>query len=160
MSSRTAPGAAAKAATPARKPKQGGSRNLSGALAVLDALRRDKLLETVAVAAKELLRSSDLAASLPKVIEQIGRATGVDRTHVFLVDPAAADGHILQHHMWTIPGMVTPPEFHNIKSPMGEVGQQSWIPKLKRGEAITGHVRDFDPAARAFFELGSVKSTL
>ena len=128
--------------------------------AVLDAHRRDKLLEAVAIAAKELLRSSDLAVSLPKVIEQIGQATGVDRAHIFLVDAAGDDGRILQHHVWTVPGIATPPEFQNAKTPMADVGLKSWIPRLQRGETIVGHVRDFDAAARALFDLGGVKSTL
>ena len=65
------------------------------ALAVLETLRRDGLLEAVAMAAKELLRLSDLAVSLPKVAAEIGIATGVDRTHIFLVDSADGDGQIL-----------------------------------------------------------------
>lgn len=51
---------------------------LNDALAILAAHRRDAILEAVAMSAKELLRSADLAQSLPKVIECIGQATGVD----------------------------------------------------------------------------------
>src|SRR5665213_3381018 len=98
MSSRTAPRAVAKD-TPRARATQDPSQNLTGALAVLDLLRRDRLLEAVAIAARELLRTSDLEAALPKVIEQIGQATGVDRVHLFLVDAASADGRILQHHV-------------------------------------------------------------
>ena len=98
MSSRTAPRAAVKD-TPRARATQDPSQNLTGALAVLDLLRRDRLLEAVAIAARELLRTSDLEAALPKVIEQIGQATGVDRVHLFLVDAASADGRILQHHV-------------------------------------------------------------
>jgi PAS domain S-box-containing protein len=143
-----------------RRPRPDDSQNLAAALAVLDAHRRDTLLEAVAIAAKELLRSSDLAVSLPKVIEQIGLATGVDRAHIFLIDAAAGVGHILQHYAWTVPGIATPPEFRNAKDPMAAVGLESWIPRLERGEVITGHVCDFDPDTRAFFDLGGVKSTL
>jgi diguanylate cyclase (GGDEF)-like protein/PAS domain S-box-containing protein len=135
-------------------------RGPAGALAVLDIHRRDKLLEALAIAAKELLRSSDLAVSLPKVIEQIGHATGVDRTHIFLVDPAGGDGHILQHNLWTAPGVTTPPEFQNVTEPMADVGLKSWIPRLERGETIVGHVQDFDPPVRALLEAGGVQSTL
>jgi diguanylate cyclase (GGDEF)-like protein/PAS domain S-box-containing protein len=112
------------------------------------------------MATKELLRSADLVESLPKVIEQIGQATGVDRAHIFMIDAAAGDGHILQHHMWAAPGLATPPEFRNAKLPMAKVGLESWIPRLERGETIAGHVRDFEPAARALFNLGGVKSAL
>ena len=37
---------------------------------------------------------------------------------------------------------------------------KSWISRLERGETIVGHVREFDPEKRAFFELGGVKSVL
>ena len=143
-----------------RLPRPDDSQDLAAALAVLDAHSRNKRLEAVAIAAKELLRSSDLGISLPKVIEQIGQATGVDRAHIFLIDAAGGDGGILQHHVWTVPGIASPPEFQNAKTPMADVGLKSWIPRLERGETIVGHIRDFDDAARALFDLGGVKSTL
>jgi hypothetical protein len=39
---------------------------------------------------------------------------------------------------------------------MAEVG----IPRLERGETITGHIRDFEPPVRGLFEMGGVKSIL
>src|SRR5665647_1787519 len=72
-------------------------------LGMLGAYRHAKLLEAVAMAAKELLGSSDLSVSLPKVTEQIGCAAGVDRAHIFLMDRAAGEGHILQHDVWAVP---------------------------------------------------------
>ncbi len=136
------------------------AQDLAGALALLDGHRRDKLLEAVAIAAKELLRSSDLAVSLPKVIELFAQATGVDRGHIFLIDAASGHGDVLQHSVWNAPGIATPPEFQNAREPVANVGMKSWIAKFERGEAIIGHVRDFDPEKRAFFELGGVKSIL
>ena len=103
MASRTAPsGATAVATTGARARRQPDDiPEPGGALAVLETLRRDSLLEAVAMAAKELLRPSDLAVSLPKVIERIAQATGVDRAHIFLIDTASGQGDILQHFVWT-----------------------------------------------------------
>jgi diguanylate cyclase (GGDEF)-like protein/PAS domain S-box-containing protein len=137
-----------------------GSLNPAGPLAVLGALRRDRLLEAVAIAAKELLRTSDLAVSLPKVIELCGQAIGVDRGHIFLIDAASGPKNVLQHSVWTAPGIATPPEFQNAKEPVANVGLESWIPRLERGETIVAHVRDFDAKRRAFFNLGGVKSIL
>ena len=37
----------------------------------------------------------DSAVSLPKVTEQIGLATGVDRTHILLIDAAGGDGRVI-----------------------------------------------------------------
>jgi hypothetical protein len=53
-----------------------------------EAVPRSARLEAVAVTARELLNSSDLNVSLPKVAERIGAATGVDRVHIFLIDDA------------------------------------------------------------------------
>ena len=136
------------------------SLNPAGPLAVLGALRRDRLLEAVAIAAKELLRTSDLSISLPKVIELCGQATGVDRGHIFLIDTASGQGNILQHSVWTAPGIATPPEFKHATEPLANVGLKSWISRFERGETIVGHVCDFDPEKRAFFDLGGVKSVL
>src|ERR1019366_7064780 len=85
---------------------------LDDALAILAAHRRDVILEAVAMSAKELLRSSNLEQSLPKVIEQIGHATGVDRVHILKIDTASpGQGHIVQHHLWSASGISTPPLF-------------------------------------------------
>jgi hypothetical protein len=59
------------------------STDLADALGVLDARRRDMLIEAMAISARELLRASDLKVSLPKVAERIGIATGVDRSISF-----------------------------------------------------------------------------
>jgi diguanylate cyclase (GGDEF)-like protein/PAS domain S-box-containing protein len=157
--------AASKAASPAaprprRRPKPADAQNLAGALAVLESHRRDRLLEAVAMAAQELLRSSELTVALSKVMERIGIASDVDRAHIFLVDSAMGNGDIRQHHVWAAPGVPTPPEFRKPSRPLADVGLKSWIPRLERGETIAGHVRDFEPEARALFDIGGVKSTL
>ena len=132
----------------------------SKALAVLDIHRRDRLLEVVAAAAQELLRSSDLAVSLPKVLECIGQATDADRVHIFLIEATGEKGRIVDHYVWAAPGIATPPGFKNALGLMADVGLHSWVPQLERGETIIGNVRDFEPAARAMFERGGVKSVL
>jgi AmiR/NasT family two-component response regulator len=58
-------------------------------LAALDAVRQSRLLQTFALAAQELRDSGDLSVSLPKLAEQIGRATGVDRAHIVLLERRA-----------------------------------------------------------------------
>ena len=136
------------------------STDFTFAVKVLDAHRRDPLLQAVAMAAKELLRSTNLSVSLPKVMERIGRGAGVDRAHIFLVDSGNLEGRILQHHVWAMPGLPTPPEFRKAETPMAKIGLAAWLPKLARGEPIVGHVRDFNAEARALFERGGVKSVL
>jgi diguanylate cyclase (GGDEF)-like protein/PAS domain S-box-containing protein len=135
---------------------------LSDALAILAAHRRDAILEAVAMSAKELLRSSDLQQSLPKVIERIGQATGVDRVHILKIDPAAPDqGDIVQHQLWSAPGISTPPHFRHANGvAMVDTGLESWLRRLAAGKVVVGHVRDFEAPARKFFESADVKSAM
>jgi diguanylate cyclase (GGDEF)-like protein/PAS domain S-box-containing protein len=135
---------------------------LDAALAILAAHRRDAILEAVAMSAKELLRSSNFEQSLPKVIEQIGHATGVDRVHILKIDPTSPDqGHIVQHHLWSASGISTPPLFKHAKGTvMVDVGLESWLRRLAAGKVVVGHVRDFEESARKFFESAGVKSAM
>ena len=135
---------------------------LDDALAILAAHRRDAILEAVAMSAKELLRSSNLEQSLPKVIEQIGHATGVDRVHILKIDPASPDqGHIVQHHLWSASGISTPPLFKDANgTTMVDVGLKSWLRRLAAGKVVVGHVRDFEKSVRKFFESAGVKSAM
>jgi diguanylate cyclase (GGDEF)-like protein/PAS domain S-box-containing protein len=149
-----------RSSSPRNRARPDDPRRSSGALAVLETLRRDSLLQAVATAAQELLRPSDLAISLPKAIERIGQAVDIDRAHIFLIDTPGAKGNILQHFVWCAPGLATPPEFQNVEEPQANVGLKSWIAALEAGETIVGHVRDFDLEKRAFFALGGVKSVL
>jgi diguanylate cyclase (GGDEF)-like protein/PAS domain S-box-containing protein len=147
------------------QPQPGSAKKTSqfdDALAILAAHRRDAILEAVAMSAKELLRSSNLEQSLPKVIERIGQATGVDRVHILKIDPAATDqGLIAEHHIWSASGISTPPFFKNAKNTsMAEVGLKPWLQSLAAGKVVVGHVRDFDESARKFFEMAGVKSAM
>jgi len=139
-----------------------GKPNFAGALEVLGAHRRDAILEAVAMSAKELLRSSDLQQSLPKVIERIGLATGVDRVHILRIDPAAVDrGLVVEHHVWSAPEISTPGFFKNAKDlAMSDVGLEPWLRRLAAGKVVVGHVRDFAESARKFFESAGVKSAM
>jgi diguanylate cyclase (GGDEF)-like protein/PAS domain S-box-containing protein len=130
--------------------------------ATVSARRHEAILETVAMSAKELLRSSDLLQSLPKVIERLGQATGVDRVHILEIDTDTPPEHspVVQHYVWSAPGVSSSINYQEIKDPMAEAGLESWVPRLTRGETVVGNTRDFEPAARTFFERGNVKSVM
>ncbi len=138
------------------------TRKLSEPLAALVAHRRDVILEAVATSAKELLRSTNLEQSLPKVIERIGEATGVDRVHILEIDPATLDqGHIVQHHLWSASGISTPRLFKHAKGAvMIQVGLELWLRRLAKGKVVVGHVRSFEKPVREFFEFAGVKSAM
>jgi diguanylate cyclase (GGDEF)-like protein/PAS domain S-box-containing protein len=139
------------------------ANRLERSVAALASYRRDVILEAVAASAKELLRSHDLTQSLPKVIEQIGKAAGVDRVHLLQIDPAAPieQGQILKHRLWSAPGISTPRKFGDGSGvAMAEVGLKSWVPRLAHGETIVGPVRSFEDSVRRFFKMGGLKSTV
>jgi diguanylate cyclase (GGDEF)-like protein/PAS domain S-box-containing protein len=135
---------------------------LAESIAMLEAHRRDILLEAIARSAKELLRTSDMTRSIPKVLEHIGHATNVDRVHLLAVDPAAIDeGRIIGHSLWSAADISTPAIFNDSRGlTMVEVGLRSWLPRLMRGESVAGHARSFEEPVRRFFESGGVKSTV
>ena len=90
---------------------------LENSLVALAAHRRDTILEAIAMSAKELLRSSNLDASLPKVIECVGQAAGVDRLHILLRDGnRRSTGHYVlgQYYTWNAPGVSAPPDYLTI----------------------------------------------
>ena len=130
---------------------------------MLEAHQRDILLEAIARSAEELLRTSDMTRSIPKMLEDIGHAANLDRVHLLSVDPAGAIdvGRIIGHNWWSAAGISTPAIFHDARDrTMVEVGLVSWLPRLMAGEIITGHARNFEEAVRTFFEFGGIKSTL
>ena len=136
---------------------------LENSLVALAAHRRDAILEAIAASAKELLRSSDLDASLPKVIERVGQVAGVDRLHILLRDGSSrsAEHYVLgQYYTWNAPGVSAPPDYLAIGKSMAEVGLASWFPRLAGGEVIAGRTCDLDPSARKFLESFGVKSAL
>ena len=143
-------------------PRATDREELAKSLATLALHRRDSFLDAVALSATELLHTPDLQQSLPQVVERIGRAIDVDRVHIFEVDTAASSdrGPILQHHVWSAPGISTTRDFKGIKADMADVGLGSWVPQLARGETIITHVGDLDDSGRALFEMGDVKSAL
>ena len=130
--------------------------------ATVSARRHEAILETVAMSAKELLRTTDLQQSLPKVVERLGQATGVDRVHIIEIDAGTApeQSPVVQHCVWSAPGISSSINYQEIRDPMAEVGLKSWVPRLSRGETVVGNTRDFEPAARALFERGNVKSAM
>ena len=146
-----------KQSTRTRKASEG---SLTLALATLAAHRRDVILEAVAVSARELLRSSDLSQSLPKVLEQIGLATGVDHAHLFEIE-RSGDGRILSHYLWSAPGLTPPPDLSEVTEfSMVDRGLASWMPALAKGEIVVGHARSFEGAVRRFLDNVGIKSIM
>ncbi len=136
---------------------------LEQSLAALAVYRRDVILKALAESARDLLHATDLAVAFHKVLECIGRTTGVDRVHLLTIDPAdpSDDGHIIAHQLWAAPDVPTPEAFKNgTGRSLASAGLKSWATRLRRGETIAGHTADFEAPVRRFFELGGVKSAV
>ncbi len=134
---------------------------LKDSLVALAAHRRDAILEAIAVSAKELLRSSDLEASLPKVVGCVGQAANADRLHIILLQhgPPPDRGVVGEHYVWSAPGISSPAVLARGQS-MAAVGLASWMRTLAGGESVVGQARDFDRSAREFLEFRGIKSVL
>jgi diguanylate cyclase (GGDEF)-like protein/PAS domain S-box-containing protein len=134
---------------------------LAHPLEVLAAHRHDVILQAIATSANELMHSSDLRQSLPKVIERIGEATGVDRVHIFEVDPTSHEGRILQHYMWSSLGVPILEELQRARgSNLLEAGLGPWLQWLPRGRVVVGQVRDFAEPVRELLERLGTQSVL
>ena len=142
--------------------RAGDEERLGRSLEALARLRRDAILEAIAIGAKELLRSSDLGGSLQKVVETVGPAAAVDRLQILELDAAGSAAGVVvgRHYVWSAPGIASPPEFLAPGRSMAEIGLSSWAAKFARGETVAGHARDFDAAAREFMQFGGIKSVL
>jgi diguanylate cyclase (GGDEF)-like protein/PAS domain S-box-containing protein len=134
---------------------------LTRTLAALAAHRHDGILRAVAMSARDLLRASDLQQSLSNVIERIGKATGVDRAHIFEIDATTPEGRIVHHHMWSAPeAPVLPLQARATGTSMAQVGLGAWVPRLASGEVIVGDIVQFEEPVRRLFERLGTQSVL
>jgi diguanylate cyclase (GGDEF)-like protein/PAS domain S-box-containing protein len=138
-----------------------GSRT-KDSLITLAAYRRDAILEAIAESAHELLRSTDLDASLAKVLERVGKAAGADRLHILLRDDDrhAAYDRIGRHYIWSAPGISAPRDFIATGKTLTELGLASWARILAAGDTVVGRPRDFDPAVSRFMANAGIRSAL
>lgn len=116
--------------------------------------KRDAVLEAIASSAVSLLRVPDPQQSFDEVLATLARATGVDRTMLFLIDPDSRDSgaRVTAHYVWNAPGAQTASAGKTVGVRMSEVGLGSWVERLARGEVIAGPTRGFEPSVRALLE--------
>ncbi|MCK7467545.1 MAG: PAS domain-containing protein [Desulfosudis oleivorans] len=110
--------------------------------------RRDSILEAASFAAGEFLRTISWDDSIRKVLEMLGKATGVSRVHVF--EQAGGTGDVPRVSLlqeWTAARHRTPqvqPGASGIC--MASKGVYPWADILSKGEILYGHTRVFPPA--------------
>ena len=135
---------------------------LKRSLAILALHRRDVVLEVIAKSARDLLRAPKVMSAIPKVLEEIGTASDVERVHLLSVDVADPldASRIIRHQAWSAPGVVTPAEFTGgLQMTFAQTGLGGWAATLASGTSIVGHSRSFSPSARAFLKVGGIQST-
>ena len=156
-------GLAKRNSAPGAQQEPTGREVLDCSLSILALHRRDTILEAIAKSAQELLRSSDVKRSIPRVLELIGCATNVERVHILVVDATGPvkTRHVVDHYLWTTEDIQTPELFSdgsNVK--FADVGMGAWLPRLARGETIWGNSKDFEDSERKFLQLGGIQSTV
>ena len=126
--------------------------------------RRDAILETMGFAAERLLRAEVWDEAVPKVLAQLGQATGAHRIQI-LENQLSSEGALLttQRHIWRAEGAASP----NIAEPViparlwEEPLLRRWREALSRGEAIYGLATDLPPAeGEALLQAGILSVAL
>ncbi|MHB9006092.1 MAG: ATP-binding protein [Limisphaerales bacterium] len=125
-------------------------------------LQRDRILESVRIAAQQFLTSADWRQVINGVLAKIGQAAAVSRVYVFEnhTDPA---GSLLcsQRFEWAATGIA--PQIANPLLqgfPWRGSGFEASADRLQRGEIVADVVRQLSPAGRAWLEPQGVQSLL
>jgi len=125
-------------------------------------LRRQEILEAVGFAAEQFLRGPHVERAMQRVLERLGKATGVRRTYVFR-NGSAKDGTLVttQIYEWAAPGIkpqLDNPDLRDFS--YRDAGFDSWVRDLSAGRMIVGDVDQFPPVIGEFLALQDIKSIL
>jgi len=140
---------------------------LTGFMAIERDVTRDRrsarLLEVVAALSATLLSSDSVLDDLwAGVIEQLGRAVGVDRCHLFRCHPDQQSGGTFAGHLvgWESgnPGPIHRLDLKNVPFEKGAFSR--WYRVLSSGMAVAGPVSTFPPSERTVLEPQNVQSIL
>ena len=124
--------------------------------------RRESILKATAFAAERFLRAPDWEQNIQAVLARLGEAAGVSRVYIF-ENHEGEDGELLtsQRYEWVVPGISSQmgqPELHDF--PWHGGGMDRWETVLARGEAVSGHVRDFPASEQEILAPQDVKSAM
>jgi PAS domain S-box-containing protein len=124
--------------------------------------QREVILETVALAAEQFLKTSDWRADINAILEQLGQKTGASHVYIF-ENHVTADGLPVtsQRYEWTAPGLqpeIDNPAFQNV--PLVEPGFERWTEALQRGEPFYGNLKTFLPGEAGFLTPRGIKALL
>lgn len=125
-------------------------------------LRHEAALEQSARSVLDLMREPDFDKAVDRVLRSIGEVTGVDRVYVFQRNSQDIEAELVidMTHEWCRDGVE--PQLGNSELTGLEwvSGFPRWYELMAAGESVFGHIADFPPPERSFFERQGIKSLL
>lgn len=123
--------------------------------------RRDEILEALAFAAGQLLRTVDWSEGVQAVVDRLGEATRADRAYVFENRAGDDDDEILAtlRFEWCTEGVeprIGNPELVDV--PWKTAGFGEWYDVLVGGGAVLGRPEDFSPPTRDFLAAQDIRN--
>jgi PAS domain S-box-containing protein len=123
--------------------------------------RSARLLEAVSSISSMLLSSAKVADDLwPTIVEQLGQAAGVERSHMIRCSPNSQSGELVINVLasWNLEQRfgVFGPELNN--RTFREIGLSSWVPLLMSATEITGPVSEYSEEVQAALTSRGIKS--
>ncbi len=124
--------------------------------------RRDRILESLAYAGEQLLRSTVLEEHLPNILSRLGEAVEISRVYIF-ENHSGADGELLtsQRYEWVNAGFmpqVDNPHLQNFHLAANGFGR--WIEIMEQGGTIHGNIREFPESERDVLSAQEIQSIL
>ncbi|MBW4470210.1 MAG: EAL domain-containing protein [Stenomitos rutilans HA7619-LM2] len=126
-------------------------------------LKRDRLLEGVAIAMTHLLTDTNYEAAIAKVLETLGQSTGVDRVYIYQNDPHPETAEVLTsiRYEWVRESIL--PTIHQPywqDQPYSTPGLHGWYDALASGQSVGGVIDDFEEAKQQVLRLDQILSVL
>ncbi len=124
--------------------------------------RQGKILEAISYGTHLFLEKPSWGYFIQELVNRLGKATEVSRIYVF-ENHSGPNGELLtsQRYEWVDTGIepqIDNPELQNF--PWQEAGFSRWVNTLKKGEIISGSVRDFPESEREILEPQEIISIL
>jgi signal transduction histidine kinase len=122
--------------------------------------QRDRILESVRMAAQQFLATENWREVIDGVMAKIGQAAKVSRVCVY-ENQTGPEGSLFatQRYEWVSPGIT--PQLNNPhcqQLPWREAGFETTANRLQNGELVSGLVRELSPAERALLEAQGIQS--
>ncbi len=125
-------------------------------------LRKDKLLQSVAIAVQTLLSEPEIELAVQQALTSVGYVTGQDRVYLFEhhIDPANGENLMSQRYEWARDGIsiqIDNPELQNLSF---DQLFPRWYELLTRGIVVEGRVKDFPESERMILEPQDIISLI